>query len=132
VGYVAVATDVVPNTFIPDLVWRLVPDELQVSKEFLAEYLSSRTVRARITSIATGTSESMRKINKAKFSSLDITVPSRTAQEAYLEPLRGARAARMTHEANLTRLRELRATLVTALLSGEHEIPQSYDELLAG
>lgn len=31
-----------------------------------------------------------------------------------------------------TRLRSLRSGLLTALLSGEHEIPDSYDELLAG
>lgn len=132
VGYVAMATDVPPDTYIPDLVWRLVPDETAVSREFLAEYLSSPTMRAKITASASGTSESMRKINKTTFASLPLPLPSLAEQETYLAPLRALRQARTAQEITQRRLVDLRANLLTALLSGEHEVPDTYDELLAG
>lgn len=130
VGYVALARDVEPDTFIPDLVWRLVPDEAVVSKTYLEQALSSRRYRAVITSAASGTSQSMRKINKTNFSVIQIPVPSLEAQQAYVAPLLALAEVVRTHKQLADDLHDLRLSLLTALLSGEHEIPESYDELM--
>lgn len=130
VGYVARARDVPENTFIPDLVWRLVPNHQIVTSEYLEHLLSSPTYRARVTGIASGTSQSMRKINKTNFSSLKISLPSLEFQEEYVSPLRDVAESRAQAEQTVQTLRDLRSNLLTALLSGEHEIPESYDELM--
>lgn len=132
VGYVSLARQVPRDTYIPDLVWRIVPDEALVSKEFLAEYLSSPRMRTAITASASGTSQSMRKINKTNFAALSLPRASLEQQEAYLSPLRPLSQQRAALESSQRRLQELRSHILTALLSGEHEIPDSYDELLAG
>lgn len=130
VGYVAVARGVQPGTYIPDLVWRLVPNESLASKTYLEQVLSSGRFRAAITSLASGTSQSMRKINKTNFSGLQIPLPTLEDQEAYVAPLAGLAQVIRANEHAVGVLRELRSNLLTALLSGEHEIPESYDELL--
>lgn len=130
VGYVTVARAVVPDTYLPDLVWRLVPDESIVSKDYLAQLLSSPSMRATITAAASGTSQSMQKINKTNFSAIRIPLPSLDEQQAYLDPLLALDQVATHQAAQVTRLHTLRSNLLSALLSGEHEIPESYDELL--
>lgn len=130
VGYVAIANGVLPDTFLPDLVWRLIVDESRVSREYLVELLSSPTMRARITAIAKGTSRSMQKINRAYFGALTIPAPAPEAQLGYVEPIMGLSEACKAAEAEAQQLRVFRSNLLTALLSGEHEIPESYDELV--
>ncbi|SDC08269.1 Restriction endonuclease S subunit [Raineyella antarctica] len=130
VGYVAVARGVPDRTYIPDLIWRLVVDESMVSRDYLAQLLSSPTMRARITASATGTSQSMQKINKTNFSALRIPVPDASAQCAYVAPILAFDDVAMEQESTVSNLHALRSNLLTALLSGEHEIPESYDELL--
>lgn len=130
VGYVAMAHGVQPDTYIPDLVWRLVPNESIVSKPYLEQVLSSPSFRAAIMSMASGTSQSMRKINKTNFSDLQIPLPTLEDQEVYVEPLAGLAEVARAHEQTVGALRELRSNLLTVLLSGEHEIPESYDDLL--
>ncbi len=130
VGYVCMARDVPDDTFLPDLVWRLVPDERRVSGEYLVQVLSSPQLRAAITASATGTSQSMRKINKAGFARLRIPVPDRAQQDAYTDPLRELGAVQLRQSEAIGGLKELRMRLLAALLSGEHEIPESYDELM--
>lgn len=130
VGYVAIAREVGPETYFPDLVWRLRPIRERVSPVYLEQLLSSITFRARITALATGTSNSMRKINKANFSSLRIPVPTLTEQDDYARPILHAVQAERSAQTLLAHLRSLRLNLLTVLLSGEHEIPESYDELM--
>lgn len=130
VGYVCVARNVPSRTHLPDLVWRLVPDRTQVSADYLEQALSSSQLRGLISGGATGTSESMKKINKANFSGIRIPVPDRDVQDAYVEPLRELGAVRDRQEHLRRHLIELRSNLLTALLSGEHEIPESYDGLI--
>lgn len=130
VGYVCVAHGVPEDTFLPDLVWRLVPDGQRVSRDYLEQVLSSPQLRSMITASASGTSESMRKINKAGFARLRVPLPDRAQQDAYTGPLRGIADLELRQSEAIAGLKELRARLLPALLSGEHEIPESYDELM--
>lgn len=130
VGYVCVARGVPDNTYIPDLVWRLVPDERQVTKDYLEQALSSTRLREAITGRASGTSQSMRKINKAGFSRIEVPIPGIEEQNAYVAPLRQLARVRKEYDSLLAGLLTLRSNLLSALLSGEHAIPDSYDELM--
>lgn len=130
VGYVCVARGVPDNTYIPDLVWRLVPDERQVTKDYLEQALSSTRLREAITGSASGTSQSMRKINKAGFSRIEVPIPGIEEQNAYVAPLRQLARVRKEYDSLLAGLLTLRSNLIGVLLAGEHEIPDSYDDLM--
>ncbi|MFM9597215.1 restriction endonuclease subunit S, partial [Streptomyces scabiei] len=69
-------------------------------------------------------------VNQSHLTSMEIPVPPLSAQHRivrqYEAVLDAADAARATAES----LRTLRSNLLTVLLSGEHEIPSSYDALL--
>lgn len=130
VGYVCVARGIPDNTYIPDLVWRLVPDERQVTKNYLEQALSSTRLREAITGSASGTSQSMRKINKAGFSRIEVPIPGIEEQNAYVAPLRQLARVRKEYDSLLAGLLTLRSNLIGVLLAGEHEIPDSYDDLM--
>lgn len=129
VGYVCVADDVPADTFMPDLIWRLVPDETKTSSVFLEHALSSPLMRRRITATAVGTSESMRKVNKKGVSSVAIELPSLEAQAEYVATCSALKESLTSLEREIGVLRSLRSSLLPALLSGEVEIPESYDSL---
>ncbi|WP_315638234.1 MULTISPECIES: restriction endonuclease subunit S [Microbacterium] len=72
----------------------------------------------------------MPSVNQKLVSAIAFALPPLDAQERIVEQLRAvenaADAARTTADA----LRTLRSNLLTVLLSGEHEIPESYDRFL--
>ena len=130
VGQVCIARDVPADSFLPDLIWRLNIDRTVVVPEFLEHYLSNSESRSAITSMATGTSLSMRKINKTNIKTLQISLPSLGAQVDYAERCDASRIGLACSRENAESLRSLRTELLTSLLSGAHTIPESYDELL--
>lgn len=127
VGYACVARGVPENLFMPDLVWRIVPDEALVSPDFLEQLLASTRGRRLVREVARGTSQSMRKINKETFRALRFPIPSLDVQSQYLAPLREVSRAISTGEEELGRLNDARSTILHALVSGGHAIPPSYD-----
>lgn len=130
VGYVCVARGVRPESYMPDLVWRLLVDTSFVSVDFLEQVLSSTEIRRRVTATATGTSSSMKKISKAKVATVLIPVPLADEQAAYVRLTQAIESERSACEDYAASLRHLRTNLLTALLSGTHEIPVSYDDQL--
>ena len=74
---------------------------------------------------------SIRNLNvPAYLANVRIAVPDRTEQMRFVQLAESFADAAETQAAVVTRLTNLRADLLTALLSGEHEIPESYDELM--
>ncbi|WP_248489962.1 restriction endonuclease subunit S [Tsukamurella sp. PLM1] len=131
VGYVAVAVDVPPDTYMPDLIWRIRLDESRCLASYLEHLLSANEFRARITASASGTNKSMQKINKKSFGTIKIPVPDTIAeQEAYVATCDAVIEAIRVGKAELTSLRTFRSALLTSLLNQEIEIPESYDSLL--
>ena len=130
VGQVCIAREVPADSFLPDLIWRLNFDRALVVPEFLEHYLSNSESRSAITSMATGTSLSMRKINKTNIKTLPISLPSLEAQVDYAERCDASRIELAFSRENVASLRILRSEMLTSLLSGAHTIPESYDELL--
>jgi type I restriction enzyme S subunit len=116
VGFVAVARNVPEGTFMPDLIWRLRVDEPRVSVDYLEHALSSNQLRTRISATSGGTSQSMVKINKRGFSTVQVPIPPLPEQGKYVRRcdavVEGIAAARA--EAN--RLRGVRGSLLSGLL----------------
>lgn len=130
VGYVAVARDVPAQTYLPDLIWRVRPDEGVITTDYLGHVLSSPEWRARITSLATGTSASMQKINKKNFGTVKIPVPSLDEQADYVTRCDVAAVVVRSLLAEAEALRSARSALLAGLLARAIEIPESYDRLL--
>ncbi|MFF3034606.1 restriction endonuclease subunit S [Streptomyces rubiginosohelvolus] len=130
VGYVAVAFDVPADTYLPDLIWRIRPDESRCLATYLGHLLSATEFRARITASASGTSKSMQKINKKNFGALKVPVPAIADQKAYVAKCDAMADALRVGSVELSHLRAFRSALLASLLNQENEIPESYDVLL--
>lgn len=71
-------------------------------------------------------------ISKTTLSKFPVPTLPLEEQQRWATLLDGVTEQEWEVRAQLERLGRLRSNLLTALLSGEHEIPDSYDELLAG
>lgn len=71
-------------------------------------------------------------INLGILRSLDIPRPALTVQREHVDRLELLDKVVDCARTEANRLRALRSNLLTVLLSGEHEMPETYDELLAG
>jgi type I restriction enzyme S subunit len=129
VGYATIARNVPPQTYMPDLIWRIRTKPDLCQSTFLAHLLCSPSVRAMITASARGTA-SMRKINKALLGSLRLPIPSLEEQFAYTARCDAVAFEAESLDSELTALRAFRSSLLTALLSQEIEIPELCDRLL--
>lgn len=130
VGQVCIARDVPENAFMPDLIWRLNLDNSSVNTEFLEHFLSNAKSRSAITSMASGTSLSMRKINKAGIQKLPIDLPPMAAQIRYAELCNAGRISLVFIKEKSASLRKLRGEMLSSLLSGDHAIPETYDDVM--
>lgn len=72
----------------------------------------------------------MPKINRSELMSIEVPQHDQATMSKLAEWLESLSRARRAMDAQAERLRGLRSNLLTALLSGEHEIPSSYDEML--
>lgn len=132
VGYVCLAREVPKNSFMPDLIWRLRVDESIVLPSYVEHLMSSAEMRRAVTSTASGTSQSMRKINKRGIGLIQVVIPTLEEQSAYVDRCNTVRSVAESGQSHVDSLRILRSELLTALLSGSHAIPESYDDLHPG
>lgn len=132
VGQLAVAVEAPASVLRPDLVWRLEVDKKRMLPSYFVHAFSGPGGRRVMTSAASGTSRSMQQISKSRLGCLPISVPSLAEQRSYVQrcDLMAACVARLVRLAE--QLEAARTAALAALPSGEHEIPESYDELLAG
>ncbi|MEE1786867.1 restriction endonuclease subunit S [Streptomyces sp. SP17BM10] len=129
VGYAAIARNVAPRTYLPDLIWRIRTKPEVCSETFLAHLLCAPSVRSTITASARGTA-SMRKINKAMLGSLRLPIPSLEEQSEYVQHCNAVAFAVENLDLELADLRAFRSALLASLLNQEIEIPETYDALL--
>lgn len=116
-----------PNLFLCDKTLRLVPDDT-IPAAALVAALNSPSARDQLSASATGTSASMKNISQQNIGDVRVVWPENAVlvgetDQQFLSSLYAATDS-------VARLRTLRSNLLTALLSGEHEIPESYDELI--
>ncbi|MFQ6485384.1 restriction endonuclease subunit S [Brachybacterium epidermidis] len=97
-----------------------------VSSEFLFAYL--RTVSSDLDALGRGATQ--RNINREIVRGFPAPILDRSDQEAVADLFSSLAASHEAAQGTLRSLHALRANLLTVLLSGEHEIPESYDELV--
>lgn len=71
-----------------------------------------------------------KRLNPSDLLQVEVPMPDLDHQHQMVETLDAVRLARITAQTTLDRLRDLRSSMLTALLSGEHEIPGTYDQFL--
>lgn len=119
-------------------------DGFVASSEFptftLNEYASPDWVRhvcrttrllTEMKSRVTGTVQRRKRLNPDQLLSVTLPIPSRDSQERAASVLDALDRELLAIRTELAHLRSFRSTLLTALLSQEIEIPESYDALLA-
>ncbi len=75
VGASAYVKSTHPNAFLPDTLWSLRPKDKKLSIRWLSFVLNSDAYNLTIQSIAHGTSDSMKKIQKGSFLKLPVLLP---------------------------------------------------------
>lgn len=111
------------NIFLPDRLWQISFNEERVHVPFMALLLSSKEARHTLSSMATGTSPSMKNLTIEEMSSLLVPVPpiqeQREIHEVFkrqdgiIYPLKQELAK------SLQLLKERRAALITAAVTGQ-------------
>jgi type I restriction enzyme S subunit len=128
VGYACRARGVQPGTYMPDLIWRLRPTPA-CDADYLEQALASPLMRGRVAGSAGGTSQSMRKINKAGLRALLLPLPSLDEQRAFAADCAALADQSQALAREAEGLTILRRQLLSGLLSRKVEIPDAYDQL---
>lgn len=82
VGAVCYVDNDFPNLFLSDLLWQITPkDNARVDLKWLSYLLAFAPYRAKIIARANGTSETMKKINRAGFLGIRVTCPNVNEQK---------------------------------------------------
>jgi type I restriction enzyme S subunit len=95
---------------------------------FLLGYLSSRMGKEQIELSTSGSTQKF--IGLGKLRSLRILLPPLAEQERIVDVVTSMDDVIQTTESTLSEAKRLRSGLLSDLLSGEHEIPESYDRFL--
>ncbi|MFJ4044140.1 restriction endonuclease subunit S [Microbacterium sp. NPDC089987] len=101
-----------------------------VSPDWLRELTRSPQLWELMASRSKGMGGRRERLKPDDFLSLPLTPPDLVEQHRVMETIRRVSATADAAHATAEALRTLRSNLLTVLLSGEHEIPESYDHLL--
>jgi type I restriction enzyme S subunit len=72
-----------PKLFLPDKLWKIIPDEKITCTEYLRYLLAHPRFREKLTKQATGTSGSMLNISQAKVRGINMPVPPIKLQKQF-------------------------------------------------
>ena len=132
VGFVCYVDAVRPHTYLSDLTLRLDPIP-GLDRRYLAQVLNTGDARKQIMGSATGTSGSMRKISRRTIRDIRVPIPASLMEQVRIADALESASDLVDAARNcVLRLAALRSALLAALLSGDHEIPASYDRFLDG
>lgn len=131
VGLVCLVDRAFPNLFLCDKTLRMVPGD-GVDPAALVAVFASTEAREQIQLSGTGTSGSMKNISQKSIRQLSVRWPSGAAEQSRIGALNQSQLEVINQaRATAKSLRTLRTELLSALLSGAHRIPETYDELMA-
>jgi type I restriction enzyme S subunit len=117
-----------PQLHLCDKTLRLVPRIDRVDAWWLNGALSSAHSRRQIVSLATGSD--MRNISQRAIMQVRIPAPPDRNGAEHSAAVQALDESCTSATRLLGRLRGMRSNLLTAILSGEHEVPESYGELM--
>jgi restriction endonuclease S subunit len=105
---------------------------LRCGKDYLPEFLvlviNDSSFRDAATSLLTGTTR--QRISRSNLASLALRIPPLSEQQRIVEVASAINEAALASQVVLEEAQGLRSGLLANLLSGEHEIPESYDRFL--
>jgi len=107
----------------------LVPKE-SVLLDFLLTIVSSSGFQESILNLAKGTTKSRERINSQDLLKSSVMLPPLVEQQRIVEIVSSMDDSIRASEQTIVEAKNLRSGLLSDLLSGEHEIPESYDKLL--
>jgi len=96
--------------------------------EFIAPVINDSTFRAEAQSLLTGTTR--QRISRSNLAKIVLAVPSVAEQEQIVETVSSMDEVIESADKAVADAKNLRSGLLSDLLSGAHEIPESYDRLL--
>ncbi|MDP9875246.1 restriction endonuclease subunit S [Agrobacterium tumefaciens] len=118
-----------PNLFLPDRLWKIETNVQRALPRFIAQVLSSPMVRSAISEMATGTSASMKNLSQDDLLGLPIPLPPLDEQHQIVEQISTETAKidrlRTATENSVALLKERRAALIAAAVTGQIEIPEA-------
>ena len=110
--------------FLPDKLWQLKPKSPNVvHMRWLAYWLAAKTTRLKISSLATGSSGSMKNIAKDQFLALTVAVPQYAEQVRIADALTDWDNATENLRRQTKLLADEKLALASHFLSGNHDIP---------
>ncbi len=115
--------------YLSDKTLRLIPSDA-VDPDYLVEALLTSTARQQLAGAATGTSASMKNLSQRSIRRVVVGHPSLDVQREHVATASSLHGFQRAASASAEAARTLRAALLSELVSGEHEIPPSYDRLL--
>jgi type I restriction enzyme S subunit len=114
-----VPQDLSDKLLYPDLVYRLDVDDAAILPDYLVYTLGVSTTREQLELLATGTSDSMKKISTTVIKGLEIPLPSLEVQARTVELLQAYANVERYADGERMRLGDVRAALTAELVSGE-------------
>lgn len=117
------------NLYLPDRLWKIECSVKRALPRFVSQILSSPMARSAITQMATGTSASMKNLSQEDLLNLAIPLPPLNEQQQIVEHIRAEtikidRLCTAT-ENSIALLKERRAALIGAAVTGQLEIPEA-------
>ncbi len=112
-----------PNLLLPDLIYRLKVRKDQVTPEFLTYFLITGVARVQIQRDARGSSGSMVKVSQGHVLDWHIPLPPLAEQAAIVSQIQASEiksgAIQSMHSKSINLLKERRAALITAAVTGQ-------------
>jgi type I restriction enzyme S subunit len=105
-------------------------DQRQILPGYLRHICTSPVLWAAMQDGSTGSVQRRKRVNPARLLEIPIPLPPLDDQTPWVDLLDSLGSLEVAARENADRLTRLRSSLLADLLSGEHEIPASYDELL--
>lgn len=117
VGMSAYVFDTAPNLMMPDLIFRLNPNEL-CNKIFLWQLINHDLFRAEISGLASGSAQSMSNISKERLANLKIICPPMKLQQMFAKSVEQIHRQKLTIQQSLDKLEVLKKSLMQEYFGG--------------
>ena len=109
-----------PNVLLPDKIWRFVwRDDSAIEPVYMDSLFKTSSVRAALSTMATGTSGSMKNIAQSKLKTLPIPLPPLALQRRYTGMVEAARAVARVGESGAGLAATVMASLRSELLGDD-------------
>jgi type I restriction enzyme S subunit len=111
-----------PFLFLPDRLWQVEPKHNSISMRWLSYVLDAKIIRTNISSIATGTSNSMKNISKKALLKIKILIPTFEEQQEIADFLSNIDSELDKQLNQLKLLKTQKRGLMQKLLTGEWRV----------